>query len=113
MDASLQDQLYDFDDAMDFLIGNGIWPQVVSAQQLKIESVNYWPSSRAIKVDGEDEARPEKGLEALIAMLNAMGLADEISREPAWLSKESCSSGNNPFAQEWRRPTGLLFSISM
>lgn len=101
MDTCLQDQVYEFDEAMDFLVGNGVWPQVVSLQHLKVGPVNYWPCSRLIKVDDEIKERPEKGVNALRSLLIERGLAEESGSESVWPGKMPCDCHEeqcNPFA---------------
>jgi hypothetical protein len=50
---------------------NGFGFEYIPPHQIKIGPLNFWPGSGTITFDGEDQKRPEKGLEGLAAALGS------------------------------------------
>lgn len=58
-------------EAVAWLNQNGIRFEFLPPYQLKIGPLNFWPRRGTITFDGEDQKRPEKGLDGLAAVLDS------------------------------------------
>jgi hypothetical protein len=65
----LPDDTVAFNNANDLLESLGVRYKRTSAHQLKIGHINYFPNTGSIHVDGERGARPQRGKDALRALL--------------------------------------------
>lgn len=57
--------------AQSWLDSMGIIYQYLPPYQLKIGPLNFWPRRGTITFDGEDQKRPEKGLDGLALLLES------------------------------------------
>jgi hypothetical protein len=58
-------------EAVAWLNQNGIRFESLPPYQLKIGPLNFWPGRGTITFDGEDQKRPEKGLDGLALLLES------------------------------------------
>lgn len=58
-------------EAVAWLNQNGIRFESLPPYQLKIGPLNFWPGRGTITFDGEDQKRPEKGLDGLMLLLES------------------------------------------
>lgn len=58
-------------EAVAWLNQNGIRFESLPPYQLKIGPLNFWPVRGTITFDGEDQKRPEKGLDGLALLLES------------------------------------------
>lgn len=56
-------------EAMAWLDQHGVYYQHFPPDQIKIGSINFWPRTGTITLDGEGRRRAEKGLEGLEVIL--------------------------------------------
>lgn len=62
--------------AAEWLQANDAEFDQMTAYHIKIGPVNFWPKTGTIMVDGEDQRRPERGLEGLELTLIEQDLLD-------------------------------------
>lgn len=80
-------------EATAWLDQNGIGFRFIPPYQIKIDQINFWPGRGTITIDGDDQKRPEKGLDGLELLLNSEEMYGYIRhRQP--LDKASQA---NPF----------------
>ncbi|MDD4911062.1 MAG: hypothetical protein PHP57_02095 [Sideroxydans sp.] len=58
-------------EAVAWLNQNGIRFESLPPYQLKIGPLNFWPRRGTITFDGEDQKRPENGLDGLVLLLES------------------------------------------
>lgn len=82
-------------EAVAWLNQNGVRFESLPPYQLKIGRLNYWPGRGTITFDGEDQKRPEKGLDGLALLLES----DEMYGYRHYWQPLTENSQANPFRQ--------------
>jgi hypothetical protein len=74
-------------EAIEWIEGQGISYKYFPPYQLKIGSINFWPGTGTITIDGEIEKRPIKGLKGLAKLLTT---APSSMKNSTWLISPNC-----------------------
>lgn len=61
-------------EATAWLDQNGVGYRFIPPHQIKVSQINFWPGRGTITIDGDDQKRPEKGLDGFILVLGSLGL---------------------------------------